>query len=126
MYSNKTVIIQILQGLKKLKNKILIKKLTLIDIRFLDFLWKNNIIYGYTISYVNHITTLFTLFLKYNKIASFSSSFFMGKNIKYIVLRKEKIWAKNTFLIVSSKVGFFSNKDINIQKIGGFLLGKFF
>lgn len=125
MYTNKNLIVQIFQGLQKLKNKIVLKKLNLKDTAFLDFLWVNQIIYGYVNSCINNLKQCI-VFLKYNKLTSTPVSLFVGKNLKYTVLKREKNWAKNTFFIVSSKVGFLSSRDINLKKIGGFLIGKFF
>lgn len=125
MYTNKKVLIQIFQGLQKLKNKIILQNLNVKDLLFFDFLWTNKIIYGYTRFFVNKLNQ-YIVFLKYNKITSTPTSFFVGENFKYIVLKKEKNWAKNTFFIISTKIGFLNSKDIGIKKIGGFLIGKLF
>jgi hypothetical protein len=89
MYTKKKLIIQIFQGLQKLKNKIILEKLNINDLNFLNFLWANKIIYGYVYSSISNLKQ-YIIFLKYNKLTSTPVSFFIEKNLKYIVLKKEK------------------------------------
>ena len=125
MYKKKQIITIIFQGLLKLKTKIKLKNINLDDLLFLDFLWLNNITYGYlNCSYVN--LKKIVLFLKYNKSTAFSPLLFISKNIKYKSLKRETKWAKNTFFILYTKSGFLNTTEIKQQKIGGYLFGKFF
>lgn len=125
MYKRKQIIIRIFQGLQKLKTKIKLKHIHNKDLLLLNFLWKNNIIYGYLKVSLLHFQQII-VFLKYNKVTSISPLFFVSKNINFRNLKEETRWAKNTFFILYTKSGFISNEGIKEQKIGGYFFGKFF
>lgn len=116
------ILITLIQTLKKFKTKFIIvnpKKNTKL---FLEFLWQNQFIYGFT--YL--ISTKILVFLKYNKLGNQLLFSKIKKTLRLKSLQKEIKWSKNTFFILKTRLGLVTIKSSILSKIGGFVLYKIF
>lgn len=90
------------------------------ELTFLNYLWYNKIIYGYSLSSNNK----YTLYLKHRIINNTINFEQIKKMETFKTLLKNKFWSKNNFYIINTIKGFISINQIKILKIGGYVLHK--
>lgn len=120
MQKNKStiqIINYIIQKQCKKHNSCFIKTISNIQIKLLNFLWINKLIYGYkrinvkyyVLFFKNRIRNNKKIYNKYNKML----------NTRTLI--KLKVWNTNNLFIINNNKNFFNIKQINLLKIGGFI-----
>lgn len=112
------IILIILQALKKMKNKIVLKNLHKSEKSFLIFLWLNKYIYGY------NRKKIIIIYLKNNRVNNNLYINKYNKKINIKEIKKISNWSKNSFFIIKTNKGIFHQKTNMNLKIGGYLLYK--